>query len=396
MLVEILRGKDHIGGNIIRIALGETAVLLNCGALLPEIGGKAKEDDFDMARIGKVDAVFLTHHHGDHAGLLDRLPPSVKLYTSPETAVFMDAMDEFLGRPLRTAARETHILREGTAVSAGGMEVLPIRVEHSADGAMMFLVRGGGKALLYTGDFKVAADVPVDGIDLLICEGTMLTRDGQAYADEEAVERALREVMEKTSGRVFVLQSSANFPRVRSVMRAAGDRPVLQDIFMKFLMERTGNGDLAAPYGFVWIPFEFPDRAYDRIARQYLSELKAVSYKKIAQFPNAVVFLRPTMADMLKILAKKGTRIYRDALVFSMWRGYEKEPQTAALLEFFQSSGVTPRYIHTSGHADRGQIQKLIQNVRPKRIACVHSEDASLIAGLAGGIPVEDGVQVEL
>ena len=85
----------------------------------------------------------------------------------------------------------------------------------------------------------------------------MLTRDAQAYADEEAVEGALKRVMRETKGRVFVLQSSANLPRIHSVVNArnaARFRPLMQDVFLKYTLEETGHGDLAAPYAFVWVP----------------------------------------------------------------------------------------------------------------------------------------------
>ena len=79
MQFEILRGKEQIGGNIIKVTEGETSILLDCGALLPEIGQPKREDNYDMDRIGHVDAVFLSRHHGDHGGLIDRMPGTVTL-----------------------------------------------------------------------------------------------------------------------------------------------------------------------------------------------------------------------------------------------------------------------------------------------------------------------------
>lgn len=398
MQIDILRGKEHIGGNIIKVTEGDTAILLDCGALLPEVGQTEKEDDFDVTRIGKVDAVFLSHHHGDHAGLLERLPSEASLYTAAETMAFMDQLDRYLGRPPRTAGRKVFRLRDREAVTVGCLSVTPVAVEHSAEGAVMFIVRGGGKAVLYTGDYKSAPDFHTGGIDLMITEGTMLTRGAQGYPDEAAVERALKETMLAAEGRVFVLQSSANLPRVRSVVNArnaAAFGPVMQDVFMKYALEQTGHKNLAARYAFVWTPFsEAGMRPYDRIARRYCAENAAESYKRIARFGKAVVFLRATMLDMMTRLIAGGMDISKDTLVYSMWSGYQKEPRTAALLELFKQHGARIQHIHTSGHADREHILELINNVNPSRIACVHSESSELISELAGGRPVERGDRI--
>ncbi|MEG0766882.1 MAG: hypothetical protein RR482_04125 [Clostridia bacterium] len=42
MQIDILRGREHIGGNIIKVTEGETRILLDCGAMLPEVGQQKK------------------------------------------------------------------------------------------------------------------------------------------------------------------------------------------------------------------------------------------------------------------------------------------------------------------------------------------------------------------
>lgn len=399
MIVEILRGKEHIGGSILKITQGQTAILLDCGAMLPEVGQPATEDNFDLSRIGTVEAVFLTHHHGDHSGLLDKLPPEAALYASVETVNTMNTLDLYLDRPLRTAGRAVHGLFDGETAQVGELCVTAFAVEHSAEGAVMFLVEGGGKRLLYTGDYKNAEGIAPEGVDLLITEGTMLTRDGQRFPDEAAVETELRRVMRQTKGRVFILQSCTNLPRVQSVVAACKgtSRALMQDVFMRFSLEQNDHQALTARYGFVWNPFDQQgERFYDKLMRRYFWQKAAASCKHIADYPRAVVFIRSTMVHKLREMIKEGMNITNDAFVFSMWRGYEKEPRTTALVELFRANGVQPQYIHTSGHADRQHIRALIDVVKPKRICCIHSEDADGIAALAGEIEVAEGERVEV
>lgn len=403
MKIEILRGSDHIGGTIIKVSNDDTAILLDCGAMLPRIGEKHALDDFDISAAGKLDAIFLSHHHGDHSGLIEKLPPTVDLYASHQTITFINELDMFLSRSFRLAHRNIHCLFDGEKVTVGSIDITAYNTEHSAEGALMFKVECGNKVVLYTGDFK-RSELCLDHVDLLITEGTMLTRNDQRYSDEDAVEMELRKVLKETRGRVFILASSANLPRIRSITAArdavcgktscdsingASPRPIMQDVFLKYVLDRTGHKELAAPYAFIWNKFsKHPLKEYDRIAKHYCDIGAAASCRRIASLDRAIVFIRPAMADMLEKLIESGMNMSKDALVFSMWRGYEQDPDTARLLSLFKDHGIAPRYIHTSGHADRKAIGSLIENTNPKMIACVHSEDPRLINGLAHGINI--------
>ncbi len=411
MKIEILRGKEHIGGSIIKVTAGETAILLDCGAMLPKIGEEKREDDFDMSSIGRADAVFLSHHHGDHSGLIEKLPKETALYASPETVGFMDHCDLYLGRPLRTGKREVNGLFEGERVQVGSLFVTPFRTKHSAEGAMMFLVEGEGKRILYTGDFKESG-LYAGKLDLLITEGTMLTRDGNPYRDEDDVEAALRRLMRKTQGRIFVLTSSANIGRIRSVTAArnavAADggghpylhgegRPIMQDVFLKYTLENTGHSDLAAPYAFISRKFDAASgQAGDRIAKHYCDMGAAASCRRIAAFPRAVVFIRASMAAMLQGLMEGGMDVSEDVLVFSMWRGHEEDSTVRRLVDLFKDRGAKIEYIHSGGHAEREALRAFIENCRPKSVACIHSENAENIRSIAGDAKVLEETVIEL
>ncbi|MBE5784445.1 MAG: MBL fold metallo-hydrolase [Clostridiales bacterium] len=414
MKIEILRGKEHIGGNIIKITAGETVILLDCGAMLPKIGEEKREDDFDISSIGRVDAVFLSHHHGDHSGLIEKLPKETALYASPETVGFMDHCDLYLGKNLRTGKRAVHGLFDNERVQVGSLFVTPFRAKHSAEGAMMFLVEGEGKRILYTGDFK-ESDLYAGKLDLLITEGTMLTRDGGPYRDEDDVEAALRRLMRKTQGRIFVLTSSANIGRIRSVIGArnavcpdrigypylSGEgetpRPIMQDVFLKYTLENTGHSDLAAPYAFISHKFDTAaDQAYDRIAKHYCDTGTAASCRRIAAFSRAVVFIRASMTSMLQRLMEGGMDVSEDVLVFSMWRGYEEDNVVKRLVDLFKDRGAKIEYVHSGGHAERETLRAFIENCRPKNVVCIHSENAENIRSIAGEARVLEESVIEL
>ncbi len=380
MKYEIVRGIAQIGGSIIEVSHNGTRILLDCGALLQEIGAEQTKDPFDVATLGAPDAVFLSHHHGDHSGLIDELPNSVPVYASEGTIAVLRAVGEFIGKPTRPFIP----IQNGLPVQAGELRVTGIPVEHSAHDAMMLLVEGGGERLLYTGDFKRIPDslgaFLKEPVDTLITEGTMLDREAGEYPNESAVLKELEGVLQSTRGHLFVLQSTANVGRMRSVLAARNavcpDRPILHDIFAKYLLESIGEGELINKYAFMAFYME-ENKATSCVAR-YFDELsqkrKLSSCSSLLKLKDAIILIRPIMLPMLKSLRERGLQFDKSALVFSMWKGHEGAPKFAELLSFFASEGVAPKYIHTSGHAEEGEVRRLVAMVNARRTILVHSD----------------------
>ena len=318
------------------------------------------------------DAVFLSHHHGDHTGLIDRLPKDIPVYASMGTIAVLNAVGDFVGKP----GRPLTPFHAGSPVKIGALTVTPIPVEHSAHDSMMLLVEGSGQRLLYTGDYKSvpkALESHLDQpIDVLITEGTMLTRGAQHYPDESAVQRALEEVLRGTKGYVFVLQSSANIARVRSVLAARDsvcpNRSVMQDVFMKYLLSAIGEGELVNKYAY--LPYYIDEYRSAPGAMNYFKELnkkrEVTGHKPFHELLDAIVFIRPSMLTMLHKLRSSGVCFHDSALVFSMWKGYVNDPKCAALLSFFAAEGVEPQFIHSGGHAEADKIKRLVELVHGK------------------------------
>ena len=57
-------------------------------------------------------------------------------------------------------------------------------------------------------------------------------------------------------------------------------------------------------------------------------------------------------------------------LIFSSWDGYYKIPEYKEFRELFRN--VVD--IHTSGHADKTTIKKVIETIKPKKVICIHKE----------------------
>ena len=64
-------------------------------------------------------------------------------------------------------------------------------------------------------------------------------------------------------------------------------------------------------------------------------------------------------------------------LIYSSWDGYYKDPEQVKVnptYKQFRDMFHNVVDIHTSGHADRQTIKKVIKTVNPKEVICIHKE----------------------
>ncbi len=175
-------------------------------------------------------AVFLSHLHLDHSGLVHHLHPDVPLY-------YPAAME-----PLRAAVEGSGYLpwrrppgtqvADGATVGGGELSVQFLAVDHDLPGASGFLVRTPELALAFTGDHRWHGSHPeltaafaqaARGADVLVQEGVTLGAPppGATPLSEHQVWAGFeRLLLERTSGLVIVNAYPMNRERVAAFAAA--------------------------------------------------------------------------------------------------------------------------------------------------------------------------------
>lgn len=405
MRLKIHRGTNQIGGNIVEVATATTRIILDCGKNLPPLDGTYGEDTIHIEGLtvgeSRYNAVFITHYHADHCGLVERINPDIPVYMSRETKNVLDIISDFNDSLMPRADR---ILQSGQEVWVGDIRVLPLHVQHSAAGAMMFLVEADGKKLVYTGDFN---DIDpgyrslLGKINVLLCEGTNIgMRNGMTEPD---VEREAARIMGETQGQVFVLCSTTNVERIRRIERACrqSGRTIAIDPFAKAILDTVARMLFVNPVGFVphYInagktprahKYLITNRDMDWNGSQTFSNAKAVS-----KMTNLTFLVRQTMGEFLKRLNDL-TPLAGSTLIYSMWRGYESKPQTKDFLDLCKSIGMRIEYLHASGHAYREMLEGTILNLKPETLIPIHTESAELFHEMHDHVVLlEDGQILE-
>ena len=374
MKIHIHRGQNQIGGSIIEISSREARIFLDIGIELDE-DKEIEVPQIDGLFCGKTncDAVIISHYHSDHIGLADYLLSDIPVYMGNDAYKVMRAAYDYRDidinfEPILIEDCKEFIIRD--------IKITPILCDHSAFDSYMLLIECDGEKTLYTGDFRANGRMDFDKllervpcVDNLIIEGTTLSREESVEnIPEEKLEEIAVEYLKKHKGPVFMMMSAMNIDRVITAKNIAKrtDRVFLEDIYTADI---TTSIDMTTENTRIFMTGG--DKQYEKLKKY--SDIK-IGKNEISKTP----FIMSVRSSMKNYLLKLNELVSFEngVLFYGMWKGYLEKPQTKEFIEFMESKGVKVHILHTSGHADSNTIDKLIKDVKPKRIIPVHTENA--------------------
>ena len=380
MKIHIHRGQNQIGGSIVEVSSNFTRLFFDVGVnldendrtVVPEIDGVFNGDK-------NCDAIFISHYHADHVGLLGNILKKIPIYMGEKAFRILQASANYRDKEL---GFDTNFIYDRQPVMIGDMSVTPYLCDHSAFDSYMFLIKHDGKTIIYTGDFRANGRLDFDKllynlpeVDAVIVEGTTLSReDYKSNIEEQNLEQIATDFLKKHNGPAFIMISSMNIDRMITAYNIARqtNRVFLEDIY---------TADIAMSAGTV-----APEPNIDEGVRVFMTggdkqHVRLLEYGKakigkheISKKPF-VMCIRQSMKNYLNKLNELVS--FEDGVLFyGMWKGYMEQPEMKEFLEFMQGKGVKLHILHTSGHADSFTIDKLIKVISPRYIIPVHTENA--------------------
>ena len=395
MKIIIHRGINQIGGCITEIQSSSgTKILIDLGHNLPDADGQA-EDEYDVPEnldrlLDGVSAVFYTHYHGDHIAF--------------EAAVAKKGIDQYLGRRAKLVKLKFYAHMMSTdkekyeaafnavwnfkeyqlneTVSVGDIKITPQEVSHSAADACMFVIECDGKKVLHTGDFRdhgylgkylygtLRRFVVKKKIDVLITEGTLLSRNDERMMSEKELQDKAYELMSRYKY-AFVLCSSTDIDRLASFCQATirhQGRLFITDGYQRKLL---------APF----TEYYFLER-----------NIRFFDFSKVREYDESIIpdmieygFTMPVRAsakfkeqlDSLMTLLPKEETVF----IYSQFMGYilaDNKAYNANTDKFVHSHDWNHEYLHTSGHASKETLAQVCNLVNPhSAIIPIHTEKGS-------------------
>ncbi|WP_019227222.1 MBL fold metallo-hydrolase [Sedimentibacter sp. B4] len=383
--ITIHRGTSQIGGSITEISTEQNRILIDFGTELSE--NTQTPNDSEMIKLvteKSCDGVFFTHYHGDHTGLMNQIPKGIPIYIGDIARRIMINIRETLRQYGEVAIlKDTNRIKplvKNVAIQIGDIKVTPYFVDHSAYDAYMLLVEAEGKRILHTGDFRTHGRlgkglfptlkhyVCRDGrpVDVLISEGTMLSRSTEKVMTEQQMQKEATKLL-KQHRYAFLVCSSTNMDSLASFHQAAkiNHIPMIANWYIVKQCELFTEyaGSFSDVYRF--------DNLYklelERILSDNLSQEEHMKKYGFLFIVNEKEYYQGIMERF---------RNFNPILIYSMWDGYlddKRNSYNIKMADMVKKWNVI--HLHTSGHATADTISEVIKTVRPqKAIIPIHTE----------------------
>lgn len=383
MTITIHRGIAQIGGCITEIASASgSKILIDLGHNLPE-GGKPAYDKYDTPAeldgvLAGVSDVYYTHYHGDHIGFEahvndKNIRQHIGALSLDMICTFRKHMQKAGGQLGEQATRSLQALENfrtytaGKTEQVGDIRITPYYVSHSAIDAHMFLIECDGKKVLHMGDFRdhgymgrgllksIDHYIAPRRIDVLITEGTMLSRTNAAMMTERELQNKAYDIMSRYRY-VFAFASSMDADRMASFYHATRRHNGRLFVADNYQIQQIQNirHHLHGIYA---------DVAAQSIWNEQKSHYEQMIHSGFTMYVRNSATYRKLLAEIVPLID-----LHQTAFVYSQFEGYinpEHKAFNSSTYDFIHLYDWTVIFLHTSGHANRDTLAAVCTHINP-------------------------------
>lgn len=370
MKIIVHRGTHQIGGVATEISSAQTRIIIDMGdelSLYPDFVPEQLDIPGVTDRSSECDGVLFTHNHGDHIGQYINIREDIPLYIGELSKEIQLLSDRKVTPQNKQRIQKANTFKPGEPFMIGDMRIKPFLIDHSSCDSYIFLIEAEGKCILHTGDFRTHGfrgkalpkilDKLVGKIDILITEGTTLSRPQEPMMTEHELQQRIKEYIHHYKY-VFVLCAATNLERVCGLAHAVPRGKYFicdeyQEKLLKLIELFRGNYSPLYRNHKVTV---FGDNLLDRFKeRGFLMVVRANSRFK-------------------GILKKFDST--QSVILYSLWDGYRTKP-SSTIPDFLSFCKWEP--LHTSGHASLDDIRMVIEKTMPSFIIPIHTEQPDVL-----------------
>jgi ribonuclease J len=380
-----LGGCGQFGANFNLYGYDGKWIAIDCGIAfaddtLPGVDILLPDPTFIENQKDNLTALIITHAHEDHIGAVARVWPRLKcpIYASPFAACVLKR--KFSEYPPQNGKPE--IIEFDRDINVEPFDIQAIPVAHSIPEAFALSITTDTGTVLHSGDWNLDPKPVVGqatseddfkslgdkGILAYIGDSTNAPVDGFS-ASESEVEPSFAKLFKGCTGRIAVTLFSSNISRVIGIHRAATANGRKVCLAGRSLANMVDN---ARQCGYISDDMHFID----------MNDAQNVSANKIlyivtgSQGEDRAALARISRGQHPRIKMSKG-----DSVFFSARTIPGNERGIIDMKNMLLEGGLNVidpdnagEIIHVSGHPRRGEIQKMLDWVRPKSLIAIHGE----------------------
>jgi ribonuclease J len=400
-----LGGLGEFGMNMMVVACGDTAILIDAGVMFPEpelLGVDLIIPDLRQLQQYKLSALVLTHGHEDHIGAVPHVLPYFDgpVYGTALTLAFVESKLEENDGASRARLRR---IRPRERVQVGSFTLEFLRVTHSMPDCVAVAIGTPRGIVIHTGDFKIdqtpldgehvdfhrLAELGSAGVLALLADSTNIDRPGFTGSEIEVID-GFEEVFTSAKGKIVVAMFASSIYRMQILVDLAAQFDRRVAFIGRGVID---NSEIAQRLGYLRIPAgvalrdsevrNFPAQDVVCICTGSQGEPQAAlpriaidDHRHVKLGPDdVVVFSAREIPGNEKAIGRVMNHIARrDALVISD----------------------TDKHVHVSGHGSEEELKLMLSLVRPQHFVPIHGEYRQLARHARVAARVARGTKVLL
>jgi ribonuclease J len=378
-----LGGVGEFGMNMMVVACGDTAILVDAGVMFPDpelLGVDLGIPDLKQLQQYRIAALVLTHGHEDHIGAVPHVLPC---FDGPVygTALTLALVETKLDEHDAAARRRLVRVKPREKVTIGAFTVEFIRVTHSIPDCVALAIETPQGVVIHTGDFKID-QTPIDGeaLDIhrlaelgsagvlaLLADSTNVDRKGFSGSELDVTD-AFEEIFTAAEGKIVVAMFASSLYRMQILVDLAAqfDRRVA------FVGRGAiDNSEIGQRLGYLRIPAGVQIRDSD-VRSQPAQDVVCICTGSQGE-PQAAL-PRIAINDHRHVHLDPG-----DVVVFSAREIPGNERAIGRVMNHVarrQAEVIHEgmKHVHVSGHGSEEELKFMISLVRPRYFVPIHGE----------------------
>lgn len=382
-----LGGVEEIGKNMTAVEIGNDIIIIDVGFAFP--GEESPGVDYivpDATYVEKnkhkIRGVLITHGHLDHTGGIPYVLPKIgnpPIYTRNLTSLFIKKrMDEFPHLP----KLNINVVEKEGRIKLGDTYIRFFGVTHTIPDSMGVIIETPYGSIVTPGDFKLDTDGqghPTEEEEktyslfdnaevlLLMSDSTNIENPGFSPPERE-VHKNIDEIIKNTKGRLFIGTFASQLERMIAMIGSAerhGRKIVIEGRSMKT------NIEVATLAGMLKVK---KDTVIPSSEAAGYPENKILVLATGAQGEEFAALMRIATKTHKTLRFKKGDTVLLSSSIIpgnevTVQKLKDNIARQEAKIIHYRTS---ERYVHSSGHGNRGEIEWLHRKVHPKFFIPIH------------------------